>query len=108
MLLYLCRHAEAVESAGDPPIDEERWLTEHGRNQALTVGHALQGQGVRFDHLFTSRLVRAVQTAETLAFALHRSGPVGVMRSLAPGGRLSKVLSSLQEMAAAEDHVALV
>jgi phosphohistidine phosphatase len=106
--LYLCRHAEAVDSAGDPPNDEERWLTDHGRQQAISVGRALHGQGIGFDQILTSRLVRAVQTAEGIAFALHQNRVIAVHRDLAPGGRLGKLLADLESLATPGSSVALV
>jgi phosphohistidine phosphatase len=60
MKLYFLRHAEAE----DGPVDAERALTRKGRRDARSIGKYLCAMDVRFDHAFTSPLVRAVQTAE--------------------------------------------
>jgi phosphohistidine phosphatase len=107
MRLLLCRHAEAVDSSEDLS-DENRWLTKHGRQQARDVGNALRKHGVKLDRIFTSPLVRAVQTADLLSEELRFSHEIAVMGPLAPGGRLSAVLARLEQEAASEESVAIV
>lgn len=60
MKLFFLRHAEAE----DGPVDAERALTRRGRRDARAVGRYLSRLGVRFDHAYTSPLVRAVETAD--------------------------------------------
>src|SRR5471030_289331 len=59
-MLWLLRHAEAVE--GTP--DDERPLTERGTMQAEAAGWALQQLGVTIDACLSSPKLRAVQTAQ--------------------------------------------
>lgn len=59
-MLWLLRHAEAVE--GLP--DDQRPLTERGVEQAEAAGIALKRLGARVDVCLSSPKIRAVQTAE--------------------------------------------
>lgn len=107
MRLLLCRHAEAVDGS-DALSDENRWLTKHGRQQARDVGSALRKHGVKIDRVFTSPLVRAVQTADLLCEELGFSQAIEVMGPLAPGGRLSSVLVRIEQETASDQRVAIV
>lgn len=64
MNLYFLRHGEALDGAQYP--DHERPLSNHGLQQAAGVGRFFHEQGIRFDHVFCSPLLRARQTVETL------------------------------------------
>jgi phosphohistidine phosphatase len=65
MQLYLVRHAIAVPSTPERP-DAARPLTKEGRARFIEVVRGLKKLGWRFDRLYHSPLVRAVQTAELL------------------------------------------
>jgi phosphohistidine phosphatase len=67
-MLWLLRHAEAVDGAPD----DERPLTERGIAQAQDAGHALAALGVTIDACLSSPKVRAVQTAQ------YACAPLGV------------------------------
>jgi len=82
--IFLIRHAHAIDE-GARLGDEQRYLTDKGRQVARAVGRALRAQGVVVDAVLTSPLVRAVQTAELIAQALEHAGAVEVLSSLAPG-----------------------
>lgn len=60
MKLYLLRHAEAAE--GSP--DAKRPLTRKGIEQSKAIGRFLAARKTQFDAVFTSPLVRAVETTE--------------------------------------------
>ena len=98
MELYILRHGDAVDRVtGGYTRDEERPLTEQGREEARLAGSALAALGVRPDLLLTSPLVRARQTAELVAEAVPpRRGPLE-SAALAPGGRPEAVLAALRE-----------
>ena len=98
MELYILRHGDAVDRAtGGYARDEERPLTERGREEARLAGRALAALGVRLDLLLTSPLVRARETAELVAEAVRpRRGPLG-SAALAPGARPEVVLAALHE-----------
>jgi phosphohistidine phosphatase len=59
--LWLLRHGEA-EPHGSKP-DDERELTERGRDQSRSAGRALKALGVEIHQAFTSPKVRARDTA---------------------------------------------
>lgn len=84
MNVYLVRHARAV-SEGPKLADEQRFLDAEGRRTARAVGDKLRAEGVSFDAVLTSPLVRAVQTAELLATATGYDGVVESFFALAPG-----------------------
>src|SRR5262249_25887820 len=94
MKLYLIRHAEAVP-LGDNGVtrDEDRPLTEKGREQCRIVALALRQLGVRLEKLLTSPLVRARQTAdEMLAHWDGRLTELKVIEELEPRSRKRKLL----------------
>lgn len=47
--------------------DHDRWLTQSGRRTVADVGRRLADLNLRYTSIYTSPLVRAVQTAEILA-----------------------------------------
>ena len=64
MEIYLLRHGDAVDRlTGGYARDEDRPLTEAGREEAQVAGEALAGLGETIDLVLTSPLVRAEQTA---------------------------------------------
>src|SRR5262245_40596437 len=68
MNLILVRHADAIPR-GEPGIerDEDRPLTDTGRQQSQALARALQTHQFRTDVIVSSPLVRAVETAEEIA-----------------------------------------
>src|SRR5581483_6827547 len=80
--LLLMRHGEAVDGA--PGGDGDRWLTSHGRQTTRAVAEHL-ARHMAPATVWTSPLVRAVQTAEILASAVGLQGSVEVLRELATG-----------------------
>jgi len=82
--LYLVRHAEAIERSGTTP-DASRYLTTKGRLAFRKIVSRVRKTGIALDVIFTSPLLRAVQTAEILAERLKHKGPVVVTRELSPG-----------------------
>ncbi len=85
MELLLIRHGEAVEAA--PGLgDTGRWLTAKGRRQTRKVASWLGKKSARRPVvLWTSPLVRAVQTAEIVAERLGLEDDVVAIRELAQG-----------------------
>lgn len=94
MDLYLIRHAEAVPlGVNGIARDEDRPLTDKGRQQCRTVALALRQLDVRLEKLLTSPLVRARQTSDELL--THWNGrliELGVCDELAPGKKKRKLL----------------
>lgn len=65
MELFLIRHAIAEERR-EALADEDRVLTHKGRERFDLVARSLRRVGVRFDRVYHSPWLRAVQTAELL------------------------------------------
>jgi phosphohistidine phosphatase len=85
MDILLIRHGQAVEEA--PGLgDAGRWLTQKGRRTSLKVGRWLGKKEKRRPVVvWTSSLVRAVQTAEIIAAAVGHEGEIHAVAELSPG-----------------------
>jgi phosphohistidine phosphatase SixA len=66
MEVLLIRHGEAVDTQ-TAETDHDRWLTDSGRRTVAAVGNELTKLALRYTAIYTSPLVRSVQTAEILA-----------------------------------------
>jgi phosphohistidine phosphatase len=86
MELYLIRHGIAAERE-EYNQDEERPLTENGKQKTKKVAQRFQEIGVHFDLILTSPLVRAQQTAEIFQ-QLNLSEKILTFLDLKPGGKL--------------------
>ena len=67
--LWLLRHGEAEPHDARP--DDERRLTDRGRQQSIAAGRALAALGLEFHHAFTSPKVRARDTARLACQAME-------------------------------------
>lgn len=86
MQLWLVRHAVAAEREAFDGPDAQRPLTPKGRRQFRKFCDWLAGQTALPPAIFTSPLVRAVQTAEILAKSLgKKKTEVACTEVLAPG-----------------------
>lgn len=107
MKLVLLRHADAEPDTGGPLGDPGRALTSLGREQARDSARALSllaPMGSR--QIWTSPLVRAVQTAEILAHH-WADAQVAVADALATGRPVAAQLQLVEELPA-RDATALV
>lgn len=68
--LYLLRHAHAGNPERWTGDDDDRPLSDKGRNQAERLGRLLAGSGSAPDLMVTSPRLRAVETAEIVGRAL--------------------------------------
>jgi phosphohistidine phosphatase len=84
MRIYLVRHAESVDRIPEMP-DSARHLTARGRVSFREMARRFREAGAHPARIVTSPFVRAVQTAEILAEALHYDGEVAVGPQLSPG-----------------------
>jgi phosphohistidine phosphatase len=100
--LYLVRHAEAIERSGATP-DASRCLTTKGRLAFRKTARRVRKAGISPAVIFTSPLLRAVQTAEILAERLGHEGPVVVTRELSPGFDLQALRSLLMGAGSPEE-----
>jgi phosphohistidine phosphatase len=97
MLLTLVRHGDAnatTHSLGDAG----RCLSLRGREQARATGRALALQGARLTHVWTSPLVRAVQTTELMLAALAFEGVVEARGDVYPDSSTASLLQALREL----------
>jgi phosphohistidine phosphatase len=94
MKLYLVRHAAAIERTGTTP-DASRHLTATGRIAFREIARKVRKAGAAPDIIFTSPLLRAVQTAEILSERLKYGGDIVVARELSPGFDLRALRSLL-------------
>jgi len=88
MKLYIMRHGVAEETS-ETGRDDDRILTRTGRERVRSVARALVEADEAPAHIFSSPLVRALQTAEIVAAVTKldgREGRVEVRRDVAPGG----------------------
>lgn len=93
MELYLIRHGIAAER-GTYDHDEERPLTDKGRERTKKVAKRLLDVGVTFDVILSSPLVRAYQTAEILQSG-GLSSKMKEFPALAPNGNIQEAVSWL-------------
>lgn len=93
--LYLIRHGVAADRGDDYPDDAKRPLTSQGVTRLRKEGRGLAELEVSFDVILTSPLVRAKQTAETLAATFSSRPAVAVTDALAPGGTYNAFIDEL-------------
>lgn len=94
MKLYVMRHGPA-EDDSPSGVDSDRALTAPGRERMRSVAKALLDASEAPLHIFTSPLVRCVQTAEVVAVLTRVAGAVQARRELAPGGSPPRLLDAL-------------
>jgi phosphohistidine phosphatase len=97
--VFLVRHAEAVEETL-ALRDPYRHLTPHGRKQARSLGDRLRWHDCVPTRIWTSPLVRAVQTAELVATGLGCETPIEVACDLAPDGVARDVHNAIAKLPA--------
>lgn len=94
MDVFLIRHADAIDETLELR-DPVRHLTATGRTQAASLGDRLRWHDCVPTHIWTSPLVRAVQTAELVATGLASQVAVEVVASLAPGQSARTVVAAV-------------
>jgi phosphohistidine phosphatase len=83
--VYLLRHGKA-EDAGPGMGDADRRLTKKGREDIAAAGRWMASQGLRFDLIAASPLVRAQETATIIAGCMGEKDILVTWKVLAPGG----------------------
>ncbi len=74
---YFIRHGESLSNVTPGIAAGENFdapMTERGHQQAESVGRRLADEGVRFDRIYSSSLVRAVQTTEGILRGMGDEG----------------------------------
>ena len=85
MQVFLVRHAEAVAETIELR-DPHRHLTPNGRVQARALGDRLRWHDCVPTHVWSSPLVRAIQTAELVVAGIQHEVAVDAWPPLAPDG----------------------
>ena len=93
--LYLIRHGLAANRGDAYPDDSKRPLTAEGIAALRKEARALDALGIGFDHIITSPLTRAKQTAEVFAEHLQTRPTVSSSDALAPAGSHAGVMQEL-------------
>lgn len=94
MILYIIRHAEAVEGSSTLR-DESRYLTEKGRATTAQMSCRIGKYGPKPRLTIASPLTRAVQTAEILAAKACRKNVVVASELLLPGADISELVKHI-------------
>ncbi|MFZ4860257.1 MAG: phosphohistidine phosphatase SixA [Desulfuromonadaceae bacterium] len=95
MILYVLRHAEAVERS-ETLQDQWRYLTEKGRTSAKKMSSAIARFGPKTRLTITSPLTRAVQTAEIAAEKACRKNVVVASTLLLPEADIHELAAYLK------------
>ncbi|MDD1684349.1 MAG: phosphohistidine phosphatase SixA [Methanoregula sp.] len=90
MDVFILRHGKA-ESAGPDIGEADRRLTEKGRGEIASAGRWIASQGIRFDLIAASPLVRAQETAAIIADALGQRDCLVTWKVLGPGGNPDEI-----------------
>lgn len=97
MKIFFIRHAEAIDHETDTvKTDEYRFITSHGRKVTRKVTKALKEEFSDLDRIFTSPMIRAVQTAEITATMLkfeHDVEPVNELKNESTVAAIQKLLT---------------
>lgn len=97
MKIFLIRHLEAIDYETETVrTDEYRFLTPKGRKIGRTVFKALKDELADLEKIFTSPLIRAVQTAEVLAGTLKYRNDVELVSELSISSGTTKILQLLK------------
>lgn len=105
--LYIIRHGIAAQRGDEYPDDSKRPLTSEGIASLRKEVKALDALGVGFDHVITSPLVRAKQTADVFVQHLKSKPSVSTSDSLAPAGSSAEVVQDVVKHAR-KGRIALV
>lgn len=93
--LYLIRHGVAAERSDEYPDDSKRPLTSGGISRLRKEAKALDEMEIGFDHIITSPLARARQTADVFAELLKSKPSLSQSDALAPAGTPAGVMQEL-------------
>ncbi len=94
----LLRHGIAVERDEWEGADADRPLTERGAMRVAQVSAGLKRLDVQPTHIFSSPLLRAIETAKILQKSLRARSAVQVIDELLPDAPPNTLLSSLHNV----------
>jgi phosphohistidine phosphatase len=96
MDLLVLRHGEAG-TRSNLEGDFKRLLTAEGKQEILEISNGLKTLDIELNHVITSPLLRAKQTAEIVAKSLKYKGKIKELDSLKPEGNKLELYSVLSE-----------
>jgi phosphohistidine phosphatase len=88
--------------------DSERPLTSEGERKLRRIAEAMKTLGLFFDLILSSPYLRACQTAEIVADALHARKRLVFSDTLTPGGSSKKLVEFLNHLDPRPEDVLLV
>lgn len=95
MVVYIVRHAVAVERGSASYPNDDRPLTDDGRDKMAKAAKAIAKQVGHIDRFISSPLIRAHETAKIVARAFGDEKSVELCDELAPGKSLRSLLTAL-------------
>ena len=98
MECILLRHGIAVEREEWEGPDTDRPLTERGAKRVSQVAAGLKWLDVQPSHIFSSRLVRAIETADILQAVLSIPSAVKRVEELLPDADPERLLALFREL----------
>lgn len=98
MEIFILRHGEAGKSLSVRSKDIERSLTAEGKEELEEVARALSRLKVRPDHVVSSPLKRARETASITAKTLKKRDTVEIWDELKPEGSKQELYKRLSKM----------
>ena len=96
----LLRHGIAVERDEWEGSDADRPLTERGAKRVMQVAAGLNRLDVRPTHVFSSPLIRAIETAKIAHHSLRVRSAVRIVDALLPDAPPDRLLSLLHDLPA--------
>ena len=102
MIVYFLRHASAGKGLANPRKDERRPLDEDGILQTRYVGRLLAGLDIQVDHIISSPLKRALQTASLVANELAFEEAIQADDALRPEAGYEDFLEMLSDLKKAD------
>lgn len=109
MNLYLLRHGLAADlETHGLTKDSERPLTSKGERKLWRIAEGMKALELSFDIILSSPYLRARQTADIIAKALHMSKKVEFSETLTPAGSAKKLIELLKGITPAGENVLLV
>jgi phosphohistidine phosphatase len=109
MNLYLLRHGLAADlDTSGLTKDSERPLTEKGERKLWKIADGMKALELSFDLILSSPYLRARQTAEIIAEALHARKKIEFSEALTPAGSAKKLIELLKNITPEPDNILLV
>jgi phosphohistidine phosphatase len=105
MIVYFLRHASAGKKLPHPKKDERRPLDDEGILQTRYLGRMLAALDLQIDHIISSPLKRATQTASLVANELAFEKPVKTHDALRPEARHEDFLELLAHFKKSESII---